>query len=428
MLSLPAAWTPLRPWQLIKLTLALLAAVSVGACSMAGSALLDPKSPQSCAGNLGPYYLSRSLLRVEVKRYPAGNTEIAPEAENRFRLVVDGLHREADPERFYCLDYLQVLTSDDLIRVWRNNQGLLQKISSDANDQSAEIFKTIIQTIFTAISGNPDFDPLAGQRKVESGERGTGTEPVTVFEAKFDPTNGERLAYINDHLRRYGFCIITKVQYEALSKDTKGAIRSHEAYCEDPRGYLRTVKAPPAAARKPLEISDGIVYRPQLPYDVFLLQKSNQKLDARRLGSGEKLWLVTKRKLLLIENDAPAIAARIDRTFFAQRTTTLNFENGILKEVKLQKEAELVKLVEIPLQIAESIASLPANIIKVRIDQSKGQDQLILAETRLMQAQYQLLQRDYVAQPLTDTEKQQLYSYIGKTPPTLPPVRPFPVK
>jgi hypothetical protein len=147
----------------------------------------------------------------------------------------------------------------------------------------------------------------------------------------------------------------------------------------------------------------------QLPYDLILLQRSNQKLDAGRVRRGEPLWLVTKRKLLLIENDAPAIAARIDRTFFAQRTTTLRFENGILKEVKLQKEAELVNLVDIPLQIAESIASLPANIIKVRIDQSSGQEQLIKAETDLMRAQERLIQKAYTG---TEPAKTTLEKYV----------------
>lgn len=387
------------------------------ACSMAGSTLLDPGSPQACNGNLGPYHLSRSLLRVEVKRYPSKGANKVRDGENRFRLVVDGLHREADPQRLYCLDYLQALTSDDLIRVWRNSQGLLVKISSDANDQSAEILKTIISTIFTAISGNPDFDPLmtsAAERKVAiEGEE--GEDPVPVFEAKFDPTNRERLAYINDHLRQYGFCLLTSAQFR-LAGAGGSAADDPEAYCEDPPEYLRKHTARPGPPRKPLEISDGIVYRPQLPYEVYLLQKSNLKLDARKLETGQRIWLITKRKMLLIENDAPAIAARIDRTFFAQRTTTLDFEDGILKKVRLQKDAELVNLVAIPLQIAESIAALPANIIQVRIDQSKGQKHLILAENDLMRAQLRLIEQTYHAKPLQQGEAEQLKSYVKKRP------------
>ena len=391
-----------------------LAAAALAACSMAGSTLLDTANPSGCSGNLGPYYLSRSLLRVEVKKYKDNSDKIAGQDENRHQLQLEGLYREADPSRMYCLDYLQAATSDDLIRVWRNDQGLLQKISSDANDQSAYILKTVIATIFTAFTGL-DIGPDGEERAATFGE---ADDAAPVFSAKFDPTNRERLAIINQQLNSYGFCLLTSAQFQL----DRGATSPEQlqAYCEHPLGYLRAHRQPRPPARKALDISEGVVYRPRLPFEVFLLQRGPRPSVARPRGA--RVWNVTKRKVVLIENDAPAIAARIDRTFFAQRTTTLLFEAGVLKSVQVQKDSELANFVEIPLQIAESIVALPATLVQLRIDQSRGQKNLIEAEKSLMDAHLRRLQQVGGTNLRGDTEMTALQDYVSRKAGARPPV------
>ena len=396
------------------LPLLALTAAAVAACSMAGSTLLDAANPSGCSGNLGPYYLSRSLLSVEVKKYTPNSDKIPGQDENRHQLRLEGIYREADPSRMYCLDYLQALTSDDLIRVWRSDQGLLRKISSDANDQSAYIVKSVIATIFTAISGLA-ISPDADERAAAFGETG---DEVVVFSAKFDPTNRERLAVINQQLRSYGFCLLTSAQFQLSSATSPD---DPQAYCENPLGFLKGRPEPRPLARKALDISDGVVYRPKLPYEVYLLQRAHNAPNPR----GARIWHTTKRKVVLIENESPAIAARIDRTFFAQRTATLEFDSGVLTKVQIQKEAELLNIVEIPLQIAESIAALPATLIQLRIDQTIGQTRLVNAEKDLMRTHLRRVEQ-VSGKKLESPEVDQLTTYVGTPGSLSKPASPLP--
>jgi hypothetical protein len=280
--------------------------------------------------------------------------------------------------------------------VWRNSQGLLSKLSSDANDQTHEILRTVIRTVFTAISGAL-FDPTktAVERAGVIDENPADAGDIDIFSARFDPTNPDKVAFVNEHLREFGFCIA------ALPENARRTI-SPDEYCENPQAYKNFVGgsplAKPAGARiLTPALEGGVIYRPRLPYALVLFEK--QYLSQKTRRGPEPLWHTTRKKTIWIENESPAIAVNVDRTLFAQRTLTMTFDDGVLNDVKIRKGSELANAIEIPLQIIESIAALPANIIQVRIDQTLGQKALLEKETQLLNAQSKLLQRRLATDP-----------------------------
>jgi hypothetical protein len=82
----------------------------------------------TCTTPFGVYYLPKALLKVVVQGPP--NTRPEPSVESVF---------VADETQRVCLDYLTSLTSDDIIKVTRNADGLLEAVSSDVTDKSPEI-------------------------------------------------------------------------------------------------------------------------------------------------------------------------------------------------------------------------------------------------------------------------------------------------
>jgi hypothetical protein len=362
-----------------------------GGCSMAGSSAIDLTKTVGCESSVGAYYLSKTYLTVEVHSVTDPTT-----AKEAFSLQGGiGAVPRPDPKAPYCLDYLGSITSDDTFNVQKNNN-LLAKITSVADDQSAVIAEKAIKAIFVGLSGNPEFDRLMKQASRAYGGRLGG---ALRFRADFDPFDRAELARVNNGMKDFGFCLVFKEQ-------TFPHHASIDEYCENPMGpsahepwHASVRRGRPPAARPvvkreaPPPYTQGIFYRPRLPYSLLLFTKENLRIPGG--------WQLRGSDTLMLENEAPVFSVGIDRAFFTKRETRLIFSDGQLQDVTIDKGSELAGFVGIPLQIAQSIVALPTNIIQVRINQTNSRNQLIAAQTQLIQAEKQLLEQ----QKLLDAEQ-----------------------
>lgn len=386
----------------------------LGACSMAQSSLIDPPeasgaigadrsahvagasvgsarewagSPR-CQSDLGAYYLSRSLLKITLDQVAPAEGELSNEATPRsykqqasnyipprsglFRLKVDAVPI-ADVGKGYCLDYLAKATAIDLIGVKRTEDALLVEISSLADDQSVKIAQKLIDIVFIGITGNPDYRGVLFGREVTPGTLANYV-PKTVLEASYDPTVPMQAALLNERLRDFGHCLI-------LGEHPPQRKLDFAAYCEDPLGYLKRHKLDPATSLvqrpvKTAKVTDGIFYRPRRPYSYYILRKENAKIADS--------WRLAHTATVNLENDSPILVAAVDRTLFAKRQTKLTFKMGALQHISLDKSSELLGFVDVPLYLAESLVAVPAAIVRVDIDQT-------VAETNLLGAELQLI-------------------------------------
>ena len=403
-------------------------AALLAACSMADSQLMLETQAIGCRSGGGSYSLPKSYVAFEVYFTPIGsdprigNVSIRLPREytttystpvtsgNQITTTVTSslinpapgvdpasggnsgvaIIPKPDPERTYCLDYLRSVTSNDTFIVNRNNS-LLTQITTSADDKSTEIVSALIQTAFAGISQNPDFPNFGRAAGVPS--LGTALK----FSGMYDPFDLREVAQVNDAIKRYGLCLFLDGEPIDPLQDDVGA------YCEDPLGWrpptawlARTRKAGHYVSEvdvdrrlkyagenaAPRRHSQGIFYRPRLPFTFYLYAKENLKLKNVR-GA----WKMRGSQTVLLENVAPIFSVGVDRTFFAKRDTTLVFDQGVLKDITITKGSELANAATIPLQIAQSVAALPAQVVKVKIDQNDNRAKLITAQAQLIAAQ-----------------------------------------
>jgi hypothetical protein len=328
-----------------------------------------------CRSSLGAYFLPTSFVRVEVSEYKQGDTT--------FNVLekVEAIVRP-DSRRVFCLDHLaSVVTSDQVLvtktsdkigdKVDGRGSQLLATVASNSIDQSAIIIRRAIRTAFTAMSG---FRSFRGFRSNAAPDK---TDTLANFE--FDPFNQLRSAYINDRLRKTGFCLVLE------SYTYGGPLHAANAYCSDPLGYIERFKPPfaqlyaeydtaPVAPRLP-----GIVYRPRVEFQLHIFMKDDPR--------GPERWLLRKSMPVMLENISPVLSLAVDRAVFTRKQIAFVFDKGSLQKMCLFKGSEALAAVQIPLEVVKSIARLPTEIFQIQYDEVTQSQKLVKAQTDLLLAQ-----------------------------------------
>lgn len=352
--------------------LGLLLIAGLCGCAMSQSTLVglggSRDDEAGCQSSAGFYSLPKTSIVVEVGKN-----------SDAIFLKKVALDRRADPGKTYCLDYLASMTAEEGFAVQKSDRGLLAKITSNSKDQSAQILKDVAKAVFTVISQNPDFDPnLQSVRGLDLED--FSAELATAYHGEFDPFNAAQAAVVNAGLSKFGFCLM--IENQGIAHRFSGI----DAYCDNPLGGMPVEQVLQDAYHierqaSPIRDVRGILYRPRLPYMMYLFTKRNLKA---RGG-----WRLKASEAIHLENQSPILGIGIDRAFFAERKTTLTFDHGALLDVDIDKTSELAGFVQVPLYIAQGIVALPANIIQVKINNTNNNVTLINAQDQLIATQKQ---------------------------------------
>ncbi|HEY1544323.1 MAG TPA: hypothetical protein VGG01_18130 [Xanthobacteraceae bacterium] len=354
--------------------LARIASIGIGFVAVALSACTQvletqtfipaPDGPVSvCQSTLGAYYLPRGLLRLNV---------IASAADKATTITSGGLdatiNMVADRAQAFCLDYLSLPTAQDIITVQRGSNGLLQSITSDVTDETPAIVQTLAATSENLA--------IAAAR---SGEL-TAASAGESIDVEFDPFVWAELIEVKRALRRFGFCIYV----EGYSFPTRGlgpaeALKAGREWCSrarvpepvDPSMFFSTLPVPPEA------MGHGVLYRPNAVHKVVILRKPDP------FGPGP--WTLYQVKRVELPNVSPILSIGVERALFARRKTAINFQNGILTDVSIDKGSELVGFVSIPLSVAKAIVDVPGQILTIRYNDTNNQIALLNAQSQLLQ-------------------------------------------
>ena len=90
---------------------------------------------------------------------------------------------------------------------------------------------------------------------------------------------------------------------------------------------------------------------------------------------------------MLLPNEAPLFSLDITRSAFVEKETRLEFEKGILRKVSVRKPSEALALAGVPLEIARTLASLPAEILRLRVDYTTSEAEVAEARRAWFEAQ-----------------------------------------
>lgn len=296
----------------------------------------------ACRSNVGGYYLPKLLVRVAV-----GPVDSATTGGRGFRLekntpdyqyVADRRHQP------YCLDYLASPTAKDTIAVERTSNGLLKQIYSNAEDRSAEIAFKLIDTAELLTVG-----------ALRSGGLGAAG-PRDTADLSFDPFDPEEMTEVNKALRRFGYCVyieghsFTEAQ---ISPQAWCSERSQERFVNSYNVMLAITPVVPEM------MNTGILYRPNSTHKLVIRRKSDP--------TGREPWSIVVTKHIEAPNVSPIFSIGVYRALFATRKTELTFANGVLTNVKIEKDSELESFSRIPLRVAQAIVAIPTEVLQLRI-------------------------------------------------------------
>lgn len=353
---------------------------------------------EGCHSALGGYNLPRSHLRIVIE------TEVEPKGDSfelttTHKLTRLGQQLRPDPDHRYCLDYHATPWAADDLQVRRtasavdNTEGdhpiekiepagnsFLQLVTSKAQDRSGIVIQKLIRAAFIALSKNSQFTSRRSTVNLDDDDK---IKSVTVADMEVDPFKPGELAVVNRRVRTFGFCFIL-VDFSFDPKRTDA-----NRYCDSPVQIVRRHPSPVALRalkQKPLveKIKPGIYYRPRTDYRLAVYVKDDP--------DGPGPWRLAKLQNIAMENISPVISVNVDRAMFTERRTILVFDNGALKDVCLTKGSELAGFIEIPIDVVYGIVALPAQTIQAQIGTLLAREELIKAETSLIEAQEAAIQ------------------------------------
>lgn len=343
-------------------TVSLVAALMLacaGCSTVLDSDRINQWSVDECLTSLGHYYLPKRYVNVEVTQ--------ADGARPAINLTVTDSY--ADPNYKYCLAFLGSALAEDSIAVERfevngKSRGLLKTVRSKADDKTKEVVDVVLDTVAAGLTGNPNLTHRAlNQPRLEGNK---------LVNRTIDPFDPAQLAGINVELAEFGFCIKFDVPRAGQASFAAGCGRTAQLYRKSsPVAWL----GDPASAKE----RRGVYYRPNLRRKFIVLQNDD--------ADGKGKWREVQDYNFLMPNDAPIFSVDVTRSLFVSKETILEFDQGVLKNVVVDKPSELAAFVEIPLRIVEVAVAIPAQVVKVRINNTNNRAAIIATQQRLLDVQ-----------------------------------------
>jgi hypothetical protein len=322
-------------------------------------------SSPACSSALGYYYLPKSLISLTAKADPTTTpAAITVTLSPTLTTIAD---REL---KFFCLDYLSSPVSKDAVTINRNENGLLESISANVVDRTPAIAAQLIQTAENLAIG---------------AARGTAfPQQPDNLNVQFDPFSWRDLLLVKAALRRFGYCLyvegysfptggLTAAQVHAAANTWCSTDASVTAPYEHPLYKFANLSISPELMQQ------GVLYRPKTTHKIVILFKKDPK-------SVNGTWDLYQTKLFEMPNATPVLAIGVERAMFATRITSINFTDGTLTDVAIDKDSEAVGFVQIPLVAAQAIVDIPGQIIKFRLADTQSHAALIQAQGNLLNA------------------------------------------
>jgi hypothetical protein len=378
----------MRPFNLLT---GCLVASALSACQMLDSerlstSLSEGGSTATCQSNAGTYFLPRRLITIEL-------TEMTGKAAGfGINIVQDNTDYVADRNESYCLDFLLSYLSADRVGIQRNKQGLLERVYTQAEDKTPKIAKEAIQATADLIASE-------GARSLSRSLRPQiqiKDKPNVIASFQFDPFVEREAREANNALSEYGFCVFVDARNDPFAPEwssdiCKEIVAGKSASAKTKRGSIDPAlisKYGPSYPRSGLKIFDpnpvaptiqerGILYRPELSHSLVVLQKPDPK-------SRHTQWRAAGSQRIIMPNAAPAFVLEVKRAAFVKAETDIQLQNGLLKNVSVNKPSELLAVSNVTLAAAQIVVDIPNQALKILNNRVANTEALIKANSDLI--------------------------------------------
>lgn len=260
-----------------------------------------------------------------------------------------------DPGFTYTLMHDPRFTASDNLVIHKTDSGLLEKLELTAKDETGDVIVTTVDLAKSILLGIPSEEAPPGAI--------IGTEPtrVLVFEAQFDPFDE----------------VVLDDVFSAASEATHNSNGNSHLNLSARFERLGMSMGTEQVADSKL-CTASICYREVATFD-FIIRDGDEEILRKKMSLPDKTRIS---------------GFSIQRAAFVEKRTVLNFSNGVLKEVEIEKPSQAVRLLRIPLDIASALIAIPAQIIQLKIDTTSDTDKLHQARTKELEAKMKLLEKE----------------------------------
>lgn len=368
-----------------------------------------PKSPTSVSTPAtSPTSTAQSITNnVTVNTAPASTAknEVAPVAEPslQFTVTIKGNQVIPDTGKTYFLEYFPENSSDDEVSISVNSNQLLQTNSAKSTDDSgkavvmvAKLIGEVAKLVATnGLGGVTTYPMISETNPVEPSKKTyvCKLKPTTI-ETFLDPSSNPSTPYtleaLNNLVHAHGLPLdftITPVSKTSNSlPDAKSCQHKWGSWFDD-------------------ECS-GIFFRASVPYQLTVSVNQDSKFDPLEENQSDKAKTAdkltscltpessTRNLTILAPNDGPIFSVDVSRAALVTKKTDLTITDGMLTKIDVNKPSQLIAGLQIPLDIVKELASIPADILTLRIKQYQDEGSLTKAQVELLSQEIQKIKEN----------------------------------
>ena len=319
------------------------------AIKSAEKALAEAKGEQLKAKN--GWDKAQAKLDNLITHYKAPPHSVPNACKLVVSLKLELLPPEPDSRHHYIAQLKHWPWRDDELDIRVGENGLLSSATVTSTDRTADILVEFAKIIGVATSPTPIFKSFAAP---------TTTCPKTfTFKQVFDPLSKD-VDTVNGKMK------------SLLGDGQEFKINVHQSTISESEAPLRK-----ESFNLPLKaVAGGLLYRRALPYVVAVEQK-DQVTDG---------FHPIEAAVFMLPNRGPVSVIPFEAGPFVQTVTKVEFKDGMLTKWDVNKPSELLSVVRLPLALLKAMISVPAEIIKLRVDLTNENTALVEAQKAQIEA------------------------------------------
>lgn len=302
----------------------------------------------------------------------------------------------ADTSQRFVANLTHSILRDDEQKFVVTQGGLLSSADVTATDRTGDILVEIAGAI-GAFGGGP-----GGVVKAETLDDAQGVPcelTIKTLRYQFDPSVHASITGLNEVLKggKWPFAVEeSAIAAQFLGPDSRQTFFAAGA---DPDGSGKATRC----LRDPIQNSiryqqlctpvDGLVYRTAVPAQLILWQCNSQTNCQDSAGSRSNLVKVAtpvQSATFLLPQVGPISYVPMRSSAFVKTVDNVVFADGMLTSWTASRPSELLEVVRLPVKLLKSVISVPAEIIKLRVDYSSQTESLSAAYAKQLAAEQQL--------------------------------------
>lgn len=401
-----------------------------------------------------PYFLPKTVLPVTISGdfVPIATASDKEKQDPKFQdyvvsVSIGQTKQLPDPSARYLLEYLPEAVSSDEFKFTIGANGLLQSVKLTSKDESGEIAKKLAELVKEAAKAVVQFGsgmPL-GIKGLTASEVEDNRLRCHELAQKFTITKylsvsgqlmkGDGASELNSEAQKLLAAMHTSIaKVGAISSRSATFVvdRISETTAENVDAYAVSEGAPESSEKDAgivFRISDPVTLsfafntnglRVQEANDVRLARANEQLKKAQDEKNTEAARLVeeliegiqkdaappsnetclipdvvidTEPVTVMAQHPLKTFVADTGRGFMVKKRIDMAVTDGVLTGLEVDKPSEVLQAVTLPVEILKTIASIPAELLTLKIKQATDEGGLTKAEAEAIKAQIELIRQ-----------------------------------